>query len=61
MEDVRRMLGIQEGGQQALIAVAQLAGGDYDVQGAERVGDELAVFAVRSLLHGCQVGVLHGC
>lgn len=41
---------------QALIAVAQLAGGDYDVAGAERVGDILALGAVRCLLKGRQVG-----
>jgi len=35
-----------------LIAVAQLAGGDYDAVGAERVGDILALAAVRCLLKG---------
>jgi hypothetical protein len=40
---------------QALIAVAQLAGGDYDIAGAERVGDVLALGAVRCLLKGKQV------
>jgi hypothetical protein len=40
---------------QALIAVAQLAGGDYDVAGADRVGDVLAVAAVRCLLKDRQV------
>ncbi len=54
-EGVQRMLGISEGGQRALVAAAQLAGGDYDVQGAERVGEVLAVHAVRTLLKGAQV------
>lgn len=49
---VRRVLGLRRGGTRALIAVAQLAGGDYDVAGAERVGDALAVGAVRQLLKG---------
>ncbi|KIZ05294.1 putative Flap endonuclease GEN [Monoraphidium neglectum] len=47
---VQRVLRLQQGGTQALIAVAQLAGGDYDVAGADRVGDVLAVAAVRCLL-----------
>jgi hypothetical protein len=55
MRAVRRLLGIQRGGTHALVAVAQLAGGDYDVQGAERVGEELAMAAVKQLLAGCEV------
>lgn len=55
--DVRKMLGITEGGQRALIAIAQLAGGDYDITGAQRVGETLAVNAVRCLLKGCEVCV----
>ncbi|KAI8470266.1 MAG: hypothetical protein J3K34DRAFT_510633 [Monoraphidium minutum] len=49
---VQRVLGLKRGGAQALVAVAQLAGGDYDVAGAERVGDVLALAAVRCLLKG---------
>jgi hypothetical protein len=52
MSSVRRALGLREGGQAALVAVAQLAGGDYHVQGASRVGDALALTAVRALLAG---------
>ncbi len=32
--------------------MAQLAGGDYDLTGAERVGDVLALRAVACLLKG---------
>ena len=46
---------------QALIAVAQLAGGDYDVNGAERVGDILALGAVRCLLKGREVRLRGRC
>lgn len=52
---VQGMLGLGSGGHQALLAVAQLAGGDYDVAGAERVGDTLAITAVKTLLEGQEV------
>jgi len=52
MSSVRRALGLERGGQAALVAVAQLAGGDYHVRGAARVGDALALQAVRALLAG---------
>lgn len=55
MYDVRRVLGISRGGDAALTAVAQLAGGDYDMGGADNVGDTLALAAVRQLLAGCEV------
>lgn len=38
MAKVRRHLGIEEGGESALTAVALLTGGDYNQGGAERVG-----------------------
>jgi transcription elongation factor Elf1 len=52
MASVRRALGLRTGGQAALVAVAQLAGGDYHVGGAAKVGDALALAAVRALLAG---------
>jgi hypothetical protein len=52
---VQGLLGLSSGGHQALLAVAQLAGGDYDVAGAERVGDTLAITAVKTLLEGQEV------
>jgi hypothetical protein len=55
--DVRRVLGISRGGDAALMAVAHLAGGDYDMGGADNVGEALALQAVRQLLSGCEVGV----
>jgi hypothetical protein len=55
MYDVRRVLGISRGGDAALMAVAHLAGGDYDTGGADNVGEALALGAVRQLLTGCQV------
>lgn len=57
MYDVRRVLGISRGGDAALTAVAQLAGGDYDMGGADNVGDTLALAAVRQLLAGCEVSL----
>lgn len=53
--DVQRILGISSGGDAALVAIAQLAGGDYDANGAEQVGEALALAAVRVLLRGTQV------
>jgi hypothetical protein len=35
--DVQRLLGISRGGEAALQCIAQLAGGDYDITGAEQV------------------------
>jgi hypothetical protein len=55
MYDVRRVLGINSGGDAALMAVAHLAGGDYDMGGAENVGEALALGAVRQLLAGSEV------
>lgn len=55
MYDVRRVLGISRGGDAALMAVAHLAGGDYDLGGADNVGETLALGAVRQLLAGCEV------
>lgn len=42
MDDVRACLGIQEGGELALTAIALLTGGDYHLGGAERVGHKQA-------------------
>jgi hypothetical protein len=55
--DVASVLGLPPGAgvQRALVAVAQLAGGDYDTGGADNVGEVLAMAAVRSLLKGEQV------
>eukprot|EP00878_Enallax_costatus_P013056 GHUV01013642.1.p1 GENE.GHUV01013642.1~~GHUV01013642.1.p1 ORF type:complete len:422 (+),score=113.94 GHUV01013642.1:479-1744(+) len=53
-DDVQRVLGISRGGDAALTAVAQLAGGDYDLTGVENVGEVLALAAVRHLLRGCE-------
>jgi fructose-1,6-bisphosphatase/sedoheptulose 1,7-bisphosphatase-like protein len=55
MYDVRRVLGITRGGDAALMAVAHLTGGDYDMGGADNVGEVLALGAVRQLLLGCEV------
>lgn len=59
MYDVRRVLGISSGGDAALMAVAHLAGGDYDLGGADNVGEVLALGAVRQLLADCDVSA--GC
>lgn len=61
MYDVRRALGISRGGDAALMAVAHLAGGDYDTGGADNVGEALALGAVRQLLTGCQVSTAALC
>lgn len=58
MYDVRRVLGISSGGDAALMAVAHLAGGDYDMGGADNVGETLALGAVRQLLEGCEVSII---
>lgn len=50
MADVRRELGLARGGSAALVALAQLAGGDYDTDGASNVGAAVALKAVRALL-----------
>lgn len=49
------VLGIKRGGDAALVALAQLAGSDYDTGGADHVGESLALGAVRCLLRGCEV------
>lgn len=50
MSDVQKMLGIHSGGQSALMAAAQLIGGDYNVGGADKVGHLGALKAVKHLL-----------
>jgi hypothetical protein len=59
--DVRRVLGISSGGDAALMAVAHLAGGDYDMGGADNVGETLALQAVRQLLADCEVRCASHC
>ncbi len=46
MDDVRACLGIQEGGELALTAIALLSGGDYHMGGAEKVGQKQASLLV---------------
>ena len=46
MDDVRACLGIQEGGELALTAIALLSGGDYHLGGAEKVGQKQASLLV---------------
>lgn len=52
MSDVRRVLGIDAGGMSALIAAAQLIGGDYHLGGASNVGHASAFKVVKLLLRG---------
>ena len=49
-EGVRKLLGLQAGGQEALVGLALLTGGDYNLQGAVDVGPASAVTALRYLL-----------
>ena len=59
MSVVRRALGLPDdaaaGGNRALIASAQLSGGDYNLDGAKRVGSRTAFLAARTLLAGLKV------
>ena len=50
VEGVRKLLGLQGGGQEALVGLALLTGGDYHLRGAVDVGPASAVAALRSLL-----------
>ncbi|GAX82977.1 hypothetical protein CEUSTIGMA_g10404.t1 [Chlamydomonas eustigma] len=52
MSGVRRQFGLQGGGQLALMAMAQLIGGDYNTGGAKGVGKCLAFDGIRALLAG---------
>jgi hypothetical protein len=54
--DLRALLGLQQGGRQALLAAAVLSGGDYNADGAQRVGVLSALRVVAHLLQGEQVG-----
>ncbi|BDA47624.1 probable flap endonuclease GEN-like 1 at N-terminal half [Coccomyxa sp. Obi] len=54
MDDVRACLGIQEGGELALTAIALLTGGDYHLGGADRVGQKQGLAVVKHLLRGKQ-------
>ncbi|MEW5306289.1 MAG: hypothetical protein WDW36_008762 [Sanguina aurantia] len=54
MSAVRRVLGLKEGGRLAVLAVAQLCGGDYNQAGSKGVGGTLAFNAVRELLRGAE-------
>ncbi|KAK9836481.1 hypothetical protein WJX74_001392 [Apatococcus lobatus] len=51
-EGVRKLLGLRAGGQEALVGLALLTGGDYHLQGAVDVGPASAVMALRFLLAG---------
>ncbi len=50
MEGVQKLLGIQQGGSEALVGLALLTGGDYHMSGAVDVGPASAVTALRHLL-----------
>ncbi|KAK9905956.1 hypothetical protein WJX75_009484 [Coccomyxa subellipsoidea] len=52
MGDVRAYIGIEEGGELALTAIALLTGGDYHMGGAEGVGQKQALAVVKHLLQG---------
>ena len=52
---IARAMGLNQGGALALRAAAVVAGGDYNVAGAEGVGHTLAVRAVTALLAGQKV------
>ncbi|CAL8471936.1 g11478 [Coccomyxa elongata] len=54
MDDVRACLGIREGGELALTAIALLTGGDYHLGGADRVGQKKGLAVVKHLLRGKQ-------
>ncbi|MEW5317872.1 MAG: hypothetical protein WDW38_009136 [Sanguina aurantia] len=54
MSAVRKVLGLREGGRLAMVAVAQLCGGDYNQAGSKGIGGTLAFNAVRELLRGAE-------
>lgn len=56
MEQVRGLLGLQEGGRMALLAASVLIGGDYNADGVKGVGVKHALHMVAHLLKGRQVG-----
>lgn len=57
MDRVRQSLGLATGGANALIAMAQLMGGDYDATGVDNVGQAKALQCIQTLLlqEGAQV------
>lgn len=55
MAEVRSALGLSCGGRHALVAMAQLTGGDYDRGGADNVGGTMALRAIKALLGGKEV------
>lgn len=55
VEGVRKLLGLRAGGQEALVGLALLTGGDYHLKGAVDVGPASAVTALRYLLAGHEV------
>jgi hypothetical protein len=55
MSDVRRHLGIVEGGPRAMAVVAALAGTDYDLDGASGVGSIGGLAVAKHLLAGNRV------
>ena len=57
-QSVQSMLGIQNGGADALTALSLLCGGDYAIKGAENVGSKQAVRLLQHLLKGHQVTCL---
>jgi hypothetical protein len=61
MEQVRGLLGLQEGGHTALLAASVLIGGDYNADGVKGVGVKHALRMVAHLLQGRQVGGTGGC
>lgn len=58
LADIRAQLGLAGGGQEALLAMALLTGGDYDVAGLANVGKAGAMLVICHLLKGRQVNVL---
>lgn len=58
MDCVRRRLGIEEGGSDALCAMALLTGNDYHLEGAKGIGMTLAWEAISALLSGATVRCL---
>ena len=52
---IQRVLGIESGGADALIALSLLCGGDYAIKGAEHVGSKSALKLLQHLLQDQEV------
>ena len=56
LPSIRQHLGLATGGAEAMLALALITGGDYDVTGLPNVGPGGAMHVIRHLLKGYQVG-----